>query len=278
MLAAIVALSSGNWLARRDRFALYFPGSVKGLDKGAPVTLPRRQGRRGARRPGHPHRPSGRPHPDRSGDRGPAQRRRSAAGAERARRPAAVRRRRRTSAQRPDRARHPRAPQEREPAPPDEVHRPRLLPRSRPASRAAPRYPQLPSTPTAAERLGERAEAIVEKLSDLPIEQMLRPPAQDARRGAEGVEVARLAGSLAGANPARGRWSRRWCKWRPPSGRPPRRSLPCAAKGPDGEEARQTLRALHKPPDRRRRAVTHAEGTLSGADDTRLIASQALEN
>ena len=39
VLAAIVALSSGHWLARRDRFALYFPGSVKGLDKGAPVTF-----------------------------------------------------------------------------------------------------------------------------------------------------------------------------------------------------------------------------------------------
>ena len=39
VLAAIVALSSGSWLARRDRFALYFPDSVKGLDKGAPVTF-----------------------------------------------------------------------------------------------------------------------------------------------------------------------------------------------------------------------------------------------
>ena len=39
VLAGVVALSSGNWLARRDRFAVYFPGSVRGLDKGSPVTF-----------------------------------------------------------------------------------------------------------------------------------------------------------------------------------------------------------------------------------------------
>src|SRR5262249_48838597 len=38
-VAAILALSSGNWLARRDRFSVYFPGSVKGLTQGAPVTF-----------------------------------------------------------------------------------------------------------------------------------------------------------------------------------------------------------------------------------------------
>ena len=37
-LAAIVLLSSGNWFEPRHRFAVFFPGSVRGLNPGAPVT------------------------------------------------------------------------------------------------------------------------------------------------------------------------------------------------------------------------------------------------
>jgi phospholipid/cholesterol/gamma-HCH transport system substrate-binding protein len=38
-LAAVVLLSSGRLLSRRDRFAVFFPGSVQGLKAGAPVTF-----------------------------------------------------------------------------------------------------------------------------------------------------------------------------------------------------------------------------------------------
>ena len=38
-LAAIALLSSGNWFEPRHRFAVFFPGSVRGLNKGAPVTF-----------------------------------------------------------------------------------------------------------------------------------------------------------------------------------------------------------------------------------------------
>ena len=39
VLAAIVLLSAGNWFEPRSRFTVYFPGSVRGLDQGAPVTF-----------------------------------------------------------------------------------------------------------------------------------------------------------------------------------------------------------------------------------------------
>jgi paraquat-inducible protein B len=39
VLAAIVLLSSAAWFERKVYFSLFFPGSVKGLDKGAPVTF-----------------------------------------------------------------------------------------------------------------------------------------------------------------------------------------------------------------------------------------------
>jgi len=39
VLTAVVLLSSGDWFVHRDRFAVYFPGSVKGLNRGASVTF-----------------------------------------------------------------------------------------------------------------------------------------------------------------------------------------------------------------------------------------------
>jgi paraquat-inducible protein B len=39
VLAAVVLLSSADWFVQKNHFAVFFPGSVKGLDKGAPVTF-----------------------------------------------------------------------------------------------------------------------------------------------------------------------------------------------------------------------------------------------
>ena len=47
--------------------------------------------------------------------------------------------------------------------------------------------------------------------------------------------------------------------------------------GPTAEEVRQTLRAFHKTADQAQASLTDVKETLSGADDTRLTASQALE-
>lgn len=39
VLAAVVLLSSGGWFTTRDRFSIYFPGSVKGLGPGSAITF-----------------------------------------------------------------------------------------------------------------------------------------------------------------------------------------------------------------------------------------------
>jgi paraquat-inducible protein B len=39
LVAAIVALGAGDWFAPRERFVVFFPGSVRGLTPGAPVTF-----------------------------------------------------------------------------------------------------------------------------------------------------------------------------------------------------------------------------------------------
>ena len=38
-VAAVVFFSAGGWFEKRDRFSVYFPGSVRGLNPGAPVTF-----------------------------------------------------------------------------------------------------------------------------------------------------------------------------------------------------------------------------------------------
>jgi paraquat-inducible protein B len=39
LLVAVVALSAGDWLAPKDHFVVFFPGSVRGLNPGAPITF-----------------------------------------------------------------------------------------------------------------------------------------------------------------------------------------------------------------------------------------------
>jgi len=39
LAAAIVALGAGNWFRQYDRFVVYFDGSIKGLQVGAPVAF-----------------------------------------------------------------------------------------------------------------------------------------------------------------------------------------------------------------------------------------------
>jgi hypothetical protein len=39
VLAAVVFFSAGGWFEKRERFSVYFPGSVRGLNPGAPVTF-----------------------------------------------------------------------------------------------------------------------------------------------------------------------------------------------------------------------------------------------
>ena len=39
LVVVIATLTGGDWFAAKDRYAVYFPGSVKGLNPGAPVTF-----------------------------------------------------------------------------------------------------------------------------------------------------------------------------------------------------------------------------------------------
>ena len=278
VLAAIVALSSGNWLARRDFFAVYFPGSVKGLDKGAPVTF------RGVKvgqvqdvqaiLTGRPaaliqievvievrHTVVDVP----PGQSVPADLLPSASREEFAR----------GLIERGIRARLKSAslltgqkyidldflPQE--------------------AARFAglqPRYPELPTTPTAMEKMGDRAEAILDKAAELPVEQMLEDLRKTVVAARELLESSDLRGAFAGANRSTRKMESTLAQVEA--------TFQTAAEtlsalrgetGPTAEEARQTLRAFHKTAEQAQESLTDLKGTLSGTDDTRLTATHALE-
>ena len=278
VLAAIAALSSGNWLARRDFFAVYFPGSVKGLDKGAPVTF------RGVK----------------VGEVREVQ-------AILTNRPAAliqievVIEVRQTvvevapgqsvpaflvaSASREDFAR----------GLIERGIRARLKSASlltgqkyidldfRPEEPARfaglqPRYPELPTTPTAMEKMGDRAEAILDKAAELPIEQMLDDLRKTLVAAREVLESSDLRGAFAGANRSTRKMESTLAQVEA-TFRAAAETLGAVhgEMGPTAAEARQTLRAFHETAEQAKESLTDLKGTLSGTDDTRLTATHALQ-
>jgi paraquat-inducible protein B len=278
VLAAIVALSAGNWLARRDRFALYFPGSVKGLDKGAPVTF--RGVKVGQVRDVQAiltNRPVALIQIEvvievrqsvievPPGESVPADLRPSASAKEFASGLLArgIRARLKSASVLTG----------------QKYIDLDFLPQE-PARFAGlrPRYPELPTSPTAAERLGDRAEAIVEKLADLPLEQMVVDLRKMLVAAREVLESSDLRGTLAGANRSTRRMESTLVQVEA-TFRTASETLGAlrSETAPTAEEARRTLRALHKTAEQAQESLDAFKGTLSGADDTRLTASQALE-
>ncbi len=139
-------------------------------------------------------------------------------------------------------------------------------------------YPELPTTPTAMEKLGEKGEQLVAKLAELPIDQMLedvRLALQSLRRILESED---LKGAIAGA--------RRATNAVPPTLEDARATLADARKAIDtvAGEARETASAARDTFREARDALDRAEGTLArleetaaGTDEARVVAVQAIE-
>jgi len=278
VLAAVVLLSSGGWFEPREWFTVFFPGSVRGLNKGAPVTF------RGVKigevqevtafltgaqgdgsepiqievvieiRTNVVEAPEGMPRPF-----GSASGEELAAGLI---------------------ARGVRA---------------RLLSQSlltgqkyieldfQPAEPARfvgikRRYPELPTTPTAMEKLGDQAEAFVAKLAELPLDQMLddvrgaiqslrevlsspelKEAISDVHRAAHAVEPT-LADVRAAVGDARGLIGELDQKVK--------------TLGGDGEVS---LRELRTTLEQARATFESLERTLAAADETRVNATEALD-
>lgn len=276
LLLAIALLSSGNWFSRRDRFTVYFPGSVKGLNPGSAVTF---RGVKVGEVTEVKAFLTGKTDPLIQIE--------------------AVLEIRSNVVEAPPGV--PRAFPESATAEQfakgllDRGIRARMMSASlltgqryidldflpgEPARLAAlrPRYPELPTTPTAMEKMGDKAEDFLSKVADLPIDQMLedlrkalsaarevlesedlRQTFKSARNTARSMDgtLAELRTTLAAADDTletlRGEASQ------------------------TGSEARRTLQDLRDAVARADQSLSTLEGTLRGTDDARLVATEALE-
>jgi paraquat-inducible protein B len=276
VLAAVLLLSAGDWLAPKDRFVVFFPGSVRGLDPGAPVTF------RGVKtgevkqvtafltgkaaepiqievvielRRNVVELPAG-----------VATSWRQVRGAELGRQLIALGIRGRLLSQSlltgqkyiefeflPE-----------EPA--------RL-------SGIVRAYPELPTAPSAMEKLGQRSEAIMDKLAELPLERMLddlRQALQSLRAILDSPDV---KGALAGA--------RRSLEAVPPALADSRAAIAdarqrlAAVEGDlhaTGAEAAETARRLRATLDRLDRSLAHVDEVAGAGDEARVQAVVTLRD
>jgi len=275
LLAAIALLSSGNWFEPKSLFTVFFPGSVRGLNTGAPVTF------RGVKigevkdvtafltgrddrliqievvieiRTNVVEAPEGVPRPfaGRTSDELAA---------------ALI-------------ARGVRA---------------RMLSQSlltgqkyidldfQPAEQARfsgikRRYPELPTTPTAMEKLGDRAETFLEKLAELPLDQMLEDLRGALQSLREVLASPDLAGAMAGAHRATRELQPTIVEARGAvtEARGLIRELDVRVKSIGGD-SETTLREMRETLELAQNTLEALERTLSGADEARVRAAGTFE-
>jgi paraquat-inducible protein B len=139
------------------------------------------------------------------------------------------------------------------------------------------RYPELPTTPTAMERLSERAGQFLEKLADLPLDQMLEDVRTALKSLRELLESPDIRGVLRGA--------RRSMKALEPALVDARAALKDADAvvrqlsgqvEPTGRDVRATLDDARQTLERARQAMETLQKTLQGTDQTQLEATRTL--
>jgi paraquat-inducible protein B len=275
VLAAVVVLSSGGWFQERDRYSVYFPGSIRGLNRGAPVTF------RGIKvgqvaevtalltgKPAQPIQievvvelmqnvvkaPEGVPR----FLEGLTAQQKGQALIERGIRGRLMSQSLLTGQKYIDFDFLPNDPAR--------------------FSGLNPRYPELPTTPTALEKLGDKAEEVMNKLAELPLDQMLENLQGVLASARTLLDSPDLHGALAGARTGAAQIA--------PALKELRGAVADAHRlidTLDGEvkntagEARQTVEEAREALSRVERTMDSLDTTLQGADDARLRASQSLE-
>jgi paraquat-inducible protein B len=276
LLVAIVLLSSEGWFVRKDRFTVYFPGSVKGLNRGAPVTF---RGIKVGEVIDVKAFLTGREDPLIQVEAAIEIR------ADVVETPKGVARAFSAGA----------TPEEFAKGLLARGIRARLLSASlltgqryvdldflpkEPARFAAlhPRYPELPTTPTAMEKLGDRADEFFSKLADLPLGDMLEDVRQAIRAARQLLESPDLKEVFAKANGTARRLDATLADLHSTLGAADKT---LGAVGSEASmtaaEARQTLESLRATLARSEKSVETIEGAFRGTDDARLTATHALE-
>ena len=141
-----------------------------------------------------------------------------------------------------------------------------------------PRYPQLPTTPTMMEKMGDRADDIVAKLAALPLPEMLEDLHKTISAARVLLESKDLQTVLANTGRTAASLDARLTEMQS--------TLAAADKalgtvdqqaGLAGAHMRATLASLRETMDRTQKSLDAIEGTMRGTDEARVTASQALQ-
>ncbi len=139
-------------------------------------------------------------------------------------------------------------------------------------------YPELPTTPTAMEKLGDQAETFFAKLAELPLDQMLEDLHGALQSLREVLSSPDLEGAVAGAHRATRTLEPTLAEVRAAfnEARGLIRELDGRVKGIGGD-TETTLREMRETLDLAQKTLESLEGTLSGADEARIRAAETLE-
>ena len=140
-----------------------------------------------------------------------------------------------------------------------------------------PRYPELPTTPTAFEKLGEQAEDFFEKLAELPLGEMLEDVRTVIQSTREIIDSEELHGAFSAADRSMAQLEATMKEAQKTlDGVDALAETLSAEAKSTGDEARASLAEMQAAFDETQTALRTLEQTLRAADDTRLEASRSL--
>lgn len=140
-----------------------------------------------------------------------------------------------------------------------------------------PRYPELPTTPTAFEKLGDQAEDFFEKLAELPLGEMLEDVRTVIQSTREIIDSQELRGALSAADRSMSRLEATLVDAQAAlAGVDSLVETLSAEASSTGSEARASFAEMQTAFEEAEEALATLQQALRAADDTRLEASRTL--
>jgi paraquat-inducible protein B len=139
------------------------------------------------------------------------------------------------------------------------------------------RYPEVPTTPTALERVGERMEDLMNKIAEVPLDQVVENVQKAIQAARELLESEEIRGTIEDVH--------RGVQGLEPTLEETRKTLGAARETIEslgketeglGDDVSQTLAELRQRLERTEQTFTALEATLRGADDARVDVSETL--
>ncbi len=141
-----------------------------------------------------------------------------------------------------------------------------------------PRYPELPTTPTAMEKMGDKFEQFFDKLAELPLDEMMEDVRKAIRSVREVLEAPELKGAIRKADRAMGELGPALADARQTLAEA-RKLLDTAGSEVEGTagSARETLAKVRQTLDRVGQTLDEVDRTVGSADEARVGAARTLE-